>query len=217
MKKYLNGFIKSVLFLTFAACATQPAKIDNFINEGSCDQALKELPLQNTTYQVTSNAIQAGGVVLSYSATGAAYTAQGLWNVVSVGGTFVLSCAPAIALVAATLASSSGVGHGASYIGPDLCFFPIDYDAVMAPSFGESTYNATKAWRCPYTDPIEKAYKSVASCYSRKGDMAGEENALKSFQAYKETHTNCFSQKVIATSQQNYASPYKSNPLDPKN
>lgn len=168
----IQKVILVLLSVSLVRCGSSEKINQNFeskINQNNCEEALEAMPENQTGYHVVSKAKQISGTVLSYSATGAAYTVQVLWDVTATVGAVVVLCAPTVALLYVAN------GHGTENIRDPLCF-PGDVKAVQAPYLGKKTYESTENWDCPDVDSVSRSIRKVAQCYTARG---GEENRKK--------------------------------------
>lgn len=154
-------------------------KFEQNLLQNSCDEALQDLPENQPAYHLMSKAQEVSGDVLSYSAAGAGYTAQAVWNVTASVGAVVILCAPILIIVAA---ASQGGGSSGSYNGPP-CFVPSDITAIWAPPWGSQARKNTEHWNCPDVDGISRSVRRVAQCYATRGGDQNRQKALASLRA----------------------------------
>lgn len=171
-------------------CSTTQ-KFEQKITEKNCEEALESMPENQTGYQLVSKVQEASGTVLSYSATGAAYTVQVLWDVTATVGAAVVLCAPGIAVAYATQ------GHGTA-VDPvtNLCL-PADLKSIQAPYLGKDTYRRTENWNCPDVDGISRSIRKVAQCYAERGGSENQNKALTSLRSVEKSGSfyRCLSEK----------------------
>ncbi|MEY4616983.1 MAG: hypothetical protein RJB66_1943 [Pseudomonadota bacterium] len=161
MKKALT------LFLVCICSCSHQQKFDNALIRKDCDQALLEIPENQKFYKVAQVSQQGAGYLVSYSFTGAAYTAQILWDVTAGITASIILCAPAIALQVSVPASERGQGSDQFNYGPTC--FPAEMKPLLAPSLGKRAYDSTESLRCPPLVGISQSLRKVAQCYvSRK-------------------------------------------------
>ncbi len=160
-----NIFVISLAFIL--GCSSVEKKFLADVENGNCEQALEKIPENETGAKLLSKTQNAGGVVLSYALTGAAYTGEILLDVV--GGTimFVALCGPPLALGVIASANSSG-SSGSGYTGNNLVCFPGKFEALMAPDFGKQTFHASKNLRCPNLSGMSRSIRRVAACFSKR-------------------------------------------------
>lgn len=188
MKFWLKNFFLVSLSLNLAACRSEQ-KFEQKILENKCEDALEDLPENQTGYKLISKTQELSGLVLSYSATGAAYTVQVLWDVTATVGSVTILCAPTIAVVAA----SKENGH--ENIQP-YCFTG-DIKKIQAPYLGKETYKNTESWRCPDVDTISRSIRKVAHCYLERDGQDNRNKALSSLKSVEKSGTfyQCLSNK----------------------
>ncbi|MNT38025.1 hypothetical protein D3C72_1741960 [compost metagenome] len=172
----LKRFVLVLLSLSLVQCKSTET-FDQRLGEKNCEQALEEMPERQTGYQLTSKVQQASGTVLSYSATGAAYTVQILWDVTATGAAMIVLCAPTIAM--------AYLGAGAGHTQP-LCF-PADLKKVQAPYLGKSTAVETESWKCPPVDGISQSVRKVAQCFLDRGGVENQKKALGSLESVEKS------------------------------
>ncbi len=163
-----------LLILSFSlfSCGTKQ-KFEQKISDKNCEEALELLPEKQSNYKLISKTQQATGTLLSYAATGTAYTVQVLWDVTATVGGIIILCAPSIAAVAST---ESGTSQMQFYcIGGDI-------KKIQAPHLGKKTLKNTESWRCPNVDAVSNSIRKVAKCYSDRG---GQENFKKALSSLK--------------------------------
>jgi hypothetical protein len=179
-----------LLCLTLVQCKSSE-KFDQRLDEKNCEQALEELPERQAGYQMTSKVQEASGTVLSYSATGAAYTVQILWDVTATGAAMIVLCAPTIAM--------AYLGSGSGHVKP-LCF-PADIKKVQAPYLGKNTYAQTESWGCPPVDGISQSVRKVAQCFLDRGGPENQKKALGSLEGVEKSGAfyRCLSEKERST------------------
>lgn len=150
------------------------------LEEGRCDDALKEVSKQDPGTKIADTSKQVAGTLLSYSLTGVSYTTEVLWDFA--GGTvmFVGLCSP---LVLAATVGSVGPGNYSSPNPLSPWCFPGKLSTLGAPPLGRKTFAATKNFRCPSVVPVSQSIRSVASCYVKKGDEQSLVKARQSLNA----------------------------------
>lgn len=146
------------------------------VENSDCDQALLALPENQSTYKITSVTKEAGGKLISYSMTGAAYAMEVTWNVAVGVTSVVVMCAPILAVAVA----AKGDVHGGKL--EPFCFKG-DIDPMMAPNFGSNTYKNTEKLRCPDVAGLSKSIRSVAQCYSKRGGAENYQKAVTTLEA----------------------------------
>lgn len=186
----LKRFVLVLLSLSLVQCKSSE-KFDQRLDEKNCEQALEEVPEHQAGYQLTSKVQQATGTVLSYSATGAAYTVQILWDVTATGAAMIVLCAPTIAM--------AYLGAGSGHVQP-LCF-PADIKKVQAPYLGKNTAVQTEAWTCPPVDGISQSVRKVAQCFLDRGGAENHKKALGSLESVEKSGAfyRCLSDKERST------------------
>jgi hypothetical protein len=188
----LKRFVLVLLSLSLVQCKSS-GTFDQRLDEKNCEQALEEMPERQTGYQLTSKVQQASGTVLSYSATGAAYTVQILWDVAATGGALIVLCAPTFALLYLGGGSSGGINQ-------PLCL-PADIKSIQAPHLGKNTAAQTETWSCPPVDDISHSVRKVAQCFLDRGGAENQKKALSSLESVEKSGAfyRCLSDKERST------------------
>ncbi|MES2769014.1 MAG: hypothetical protein V4596_07705 [Bdellovibrionota bacterium] len=155
---------------------TSTKKFDQKISEQNCEEAFDIVPEKQTDFRLISKVEELSKTLMSYSATGAAYTVQVLWDVTATTGAAVILCAPTIAVQAA----ASQNPDSRTSIG--LCI-PADIKKVQAPYLGRETYKKTKKWRCPDVDGISRSIRKVAQCYADRNQKDDRTKAFKALES----------------------------------
>lgn len=168
MKKII---FMAVVVVELFACSTVK-QFDEAMVEKKCEAALEQIPENQSHLKLVSKAQEVSGTILSYSATGGAYTVQVLWDVAATVGGAVILCSPTIAVSIL----SRGTGAGKFYC------FDGDITKAYAPDFGGNVYRSTRNWRCPEVDGISQSIRKVARCYLDRGDEINRKKALTSLQ-----------------------------------
>ncbi len=172
--RLLSLVLSSILIATsplLVGCTSpdRTRKFEENLNAKKCDEALYTVPQREPLLSMRTEVEETGGKVLSYTATGAAYTAQVLWDVTAGAVTFVIACGPllAVAIVSPPLDSS---GAGANF---NPCVFNpgSTWDTLSAPKLGEKTFKKTKKWRCPEYTELSRSIRRVTTCYRDRGDV----------------------------------------------
>lgn len=171
-------FIMALAFFISQVHCAHPQKFQEHLQTQDCDQALKSVPENQEIYKISQMSEQAGGTLISYSFTGAAYTAQVLWDV-SVGLTAaIVLCAPSIAVI---MTSKSQPISSAT-----MCI-PADIKPILSPSLGKQAYQKSESLRCPTLKPLSESIRKVAQCYSQKQTKADNEKAIKLLESLKDS------------------------------
>ena len=179
----LNALVTVAFLLQSAGCASGSKSHEQVrqdaIEAGRCDDALKEVSKQDPGTKIADTSKQVAGTLLSYSLTGASYTAEVLWDFA--GGTvmFVGLCSPWIVTSAAGMVGSNYSSNGT----PTPWCFPGKINALGAPPLGRNTFKATKNFRCPSVVPVSQSIRAVANCYFTKGDDQSLVKARQSLNA----------------------------------
>jgi hypothetical protein len=156
---FLKRFVLVVICLSLVQCKSS-GKFEQQLDEKNCEQALEEMPERQAGYQLTSKVQEASGTVFSYSATGAAYTVQILWDVTATGAALIVLCAPTFAMMYLG-------ANGGGTLQP-LCL-PADIKKIQAPTLGKNTAAQTENWACPPVDGISQSVRKVAQCFIDRG------------------------------------------------
>ncbi len=173
LKKYFMILISLSMF----NCSSQK-KFESKLTEKNCDAALQEIPENQPGYKMISKSQEITGTVLSYAATGSAYTVEVLWDTAATVGAVVVLCAPG--MVANTAGSVVSQGQASPvYAG---CF-PGDITAVHAPAWGRKTRARTKNWNCPNVDAISQSIRRVAQCYTKHDTVESRHKAELTLQS----------------------------------
>lgn len=169
-----------VLSLSLFSCQTSPHKYTQEIQNKNCEQALEQIPENETSYKFLRSTQSSAGKVLSYSVTGAAYTAEVLLDVTigTVGA--VILCSPAIL-------SSSGVTQRGAYSGEITPCLPENGLMLWSPPLGRNTRNKTRTWECPSLDGLSQKVREVAQCFSNRGDNDSKMKALKTLESLEKS------------------------------
>ncbi|MGZ3769936.1 MAG: hypothetical protein ACXVCP_09900 [Bdellovibrio sp.] len=168
--------VLSVVFFFLIGCSTfnNRDEFANHINNDDCDKALLVVPENQQTYNIASVTKEAGGTIISYSLTGAAYVTQVVWDVTVGATSAVILCAPAIAVAVAE-------GSNA-HVNGNLCI-PADIKPILSPQLGKNTYKNTETLRCPDVSGLSKSIRSVAQCYSKKGGTDNFRKAVSTLES----------------------------------
>ncbi|MBC7741983.1 MAG: hypothetical protein H7061_07295 [Bdellovibrionaceae bacterium] len=178
-----------LLAITITSCSSTK-DFDQHLDAQRCEQALEALPEKKNEFKLVSKVQEVSGTLLSYSATGAAYTVQVLWDTTVTFGAIVVLCAPTIAVLAAGKSSSNL-----------LCFPGVNLDKgleiVQAPKMGQNVLRNTENWNCPNVDSISRSIRKVAKCYANQGGEENQVRALKSLQSVEKSGSfyRCLSSK----------------------
>jgi hypothetical protein len=167
-KNSIRSFISILLSLTLVSCQTHK-KFETDLSTGNCDEALTNIPENDSTVRFLSSTKSGAGDVLSYSVAGAGYATQAALTVVGGVVIMVALCAPQMAVAAA--------GGGGVMTTP-TCFSANDIFSagLKAPSLGKGAREKTKHWGCPNVIPLAESVQKVSACYLKK---AGPENLKK--------------------------------------
>lgn len=194
MKKIIAWGFAVCLLGSLMACSSSRKKFDQELAGESCDQALKDLPHEQTGAKVTTQVQQLANNIAAYTYITAAYTTQILWN--GTTGTVVLVgfCGPyVIGLVAA--ASTSHYWPSGPYRSKEDAYSPgpslkgdlplcnkdtvqAVYGAVKLPKIGKAAQKQGQEWMCPDLKTPNEAIRQVASCYEKRGDKESLEKAI---------------------------------------
>ncbi len=177
-------FRKSMAILiafSIFSCSSQK-KFDEKLTEKNCDAALEEIPENQPGYKLISKSQEFSGTVLSYAATGSAYTVEVLWDTAATVGAVVVLCAPGMVANSAGAVGSPGQSSQV-YAG---CI-PADLTKVQAPAWGRKTRANTKNWSCPNVDGISQSIRKVAQCYLARGSDESRQKALQSLESAKKS------------------------------
>ncbi len=162
----------SLVIIELFACGTVK-KFNEAVIEKKCESALEEIPENQSDFKLVNKAQEVFGTILSYSATGGAYTVQVLWDVAATVGGAVILCSPTIAVSILLRGTVAGKFY---------CFDG-DITKAYAPDFGGNIYRSTRNWRCPEVDGISQSIRKVARCYLDRGDEINRKKALTSLQS----------------------------------
>lgn len=163
------------IFLFLSSCTTSK-QFESHINANNCDEALREAPQNKNDFRLVSETQYAAGSILSYSVTGAAYTADVVIYMSTTALIGIAVCFPAIIV-------DNSLG-GAGKI-TNECYSDVTKDLEFS-HYGRTTYEATKPLRCPRVDTLSQAVRKVASCYVKKGGAENSNKALRSlYSVYK--------------------------------
>jgi len=178
VKQILLSF---TLFSFLISCSSKlPSdEFKSHLQNQDCDQALFSVPENQKSYQITSVSKEAGGKLISYSFTGAAYAVQILWDSSVVIASAVVLCAPAIALSMSKNNSNLNIQGGC---------FPGKVSPLMAPKLGENAYDQTQNLRCPEVQDLSRSIRSVAQCYYQKGGIENLKKAISTLESVKSSN-----------------------------
>ncbi len=173
MKALLIAF-----FIFISSCANKE-KFEHNLTIEKCEESLKYAPQNLSEYKLVSETQYAAGTLLSYSATGAAYTADVAIFVSTVAGMMYTVCImPAIV-----------EGHFGGSRLTEACLKKAmkKYNINPDTQFGELTYKSTEPFRCPRVDLFSQAIRKVANCYMNKGGPENIEKALRALRSIKQS------------------------------
>jgi|GEM_PF-2891448 hypothetical protein len=135
-------------------------------------------PLEDSSVQLLNTSKLAAGNLFSYGYTGAAYTAEVLWDVA--GGTVMFVGLCSLPILAHTPVLISENGKTFPYC------FPGKFNALQAPPLGRTAWEQTKDLRCPDLDSLSKSLRQVASCFSSQNTKESVAKAAKTLSSLKE-------------------------------
>ncbi len=170
-----------------SSCASNPQKnFDQYVSEGKCEEAIKNLPSDGKTIFDETQAIT--GAVASYTLSGLAYGAE--ITIYLVGGVAVSAviCSPIIMLEASANSTGNISGH---------CFGSVMSTVAKGRMsdelLGKKIYRNTESWRCPDLSEFSRNLRIVASCYESKNDLVNLEKASSQLALLKEQNfqNNC--------------------------
>jgi hypothetical protein len=159
-----------ILSLSLGGCSHYQKPFQQRLDENECDEALMLVPEEQSVYKVAAMSQQAGGTLISYSFTGAAYTVQILWDVTVGVTTAIVLCAPGI-----VLEHSSSVKPAPR---SEPTCFPADIKPLLAPRLGQQALKSSSEWRCPDLSGLTHSLQKVASCYAQRGTEEGRHKAI---------------------------------------
>jgi len=158
--------LAALILICFAlnSCVASRRDFTDAISSGRCEDALEQIPENGAGIKLVSKTKQGAQTLLSYSLTGASYTAEIAWDAAGRTAMFVVLCGPGMALSAA----ASATGGEASIANP--CFDG-KFGALDAPKLGQNTFVNTQNLRCPDLSPLSRSVQAVATCYKSRGDI----------------------------------------------
>jgi hypothetical protein len=174
MNQIINGIL--ILFLVFNQSCSSKSKVDfdKNLQQTQCEEALETVPENQSIYKLNDKIEKTTGTVLSYSFTGAAYTAQVVWDVTVGVAAVTIMCAPTIAL---SMAAKGEAGKLNPY-----CLSG-DLKPLLSPPLGKNTYKNTESWRCSEVTPVSQSIRKVARCFSNRGTKENFTKALNTLEA----------------------------------
>jgi hypothetical protein len=178
----------AMLVNTTACAHTSNQKFEKALSEGRCEEGLENIPGKDGKLNFGGRVNQTGGSLLSYTATGAGYTADVILTVVGGAVIFVALCAP----IAAAVIASNGGGNAVS--GAEC--LPADLSQISPPHFGRDLYQGTAQMRCPDLTLLSRSIRRVAACQEKR---ASSENLLAARKTLSSITNNNEFMKCIAT------------------
>ncbi|MCM2354308.1 MAG: hypothetical protein NDI63_11890 [Pseudobdellovibrio sp.] len=166
-----------VAFFILASSCANKEKFEYSLLAEKCEESLRDAPQNLSEYKLVSETQYAAGTLLSYSATGAAYTADVAIFISTVVGLAYTVCILPLA--------AEGSFHGSRLTEACIRKAMKKYNINPEPQFGYLTYKATEPFRCPRVDLFSQAIRKVASCYLKKGGPENNEKALRALQSIK--------------------------------
>lgn len=170
---------KNIIFIMIIftlSCQNSPKKYEQEIQSQHCEQALENIPENESSYKFLQSTQSAAGKIISYSLTGAAYTAEVILDVAigTVGG--IILCAPTLALRSSSYQARYESGSSIPCI-PANNFIP------FSPPLGRNTRSSTRTLECPSLDGLSKKVREVAQCFSQRGDAESKSKAIKTLES----------------------------------
>ena len=162
-----------IAFLIFISSCTSSKEFNDQIQVDNCEEALRQAPHKQNDFRLISETQKAAGTLLSYSATGAAYTADILLYVTGSAMINIVVCSPFYIMDSALGANNE--------LAKSCQGEALDYN--WKNSYGKNTFSATKSLRCPRVDTISQAIRKVAGCYLKKGGSENYDKAVNSLQS----------------------------------
>ena len=180
----VKKFLLIMILMNWISCSSSN-NFNQSLTDKNCERALENIPEKKNDFQLVSKVKEVSGTLLSYSATGAAYSVEILWNVTAFTAAVVVLCSPTFVLAAA--------GKGA--VQP-LCF-PADFNKIQVPQMGKNMSRDSQFWNCPNVDSISRSIRKVAKCYADRGGDENQSKALKSLQSVEKSGSfyRCLSNK----------------------
>lgn len=171
-----------MVFFVFSCGHKQ--KFDQSLQHNNCETALIEVPENQNLYKVTRVSQQTMGYLVSYSFTGAAYTAQLVWDVTAGVMASIVLCTPSIALQVATKGVETQENEQARY-GPTC--LPANIKPLLAPQLGKQAYQSTEELRCPPLKGLSVSLRKVARCFADRKTDDDRVKAISILQSMKES------------------------------
>jgi hypothetical protein len=163
------------------SCAhSNQVKFEQALKGGNCEDALMTAPENQDSYKVINTTKQGVGKVVSYSLTGAAYSAQVLWDI-SAGIVTTVTIIPLIPLMYLPEKSLS----------KDKFNLPVPVEKLFAPKLGSDTYRNTEYLRCPNVKDLSQTVRRIARCYYDKGGNENTERAIKTLKSVMDSGQFC--------------------------
>ncbi len=174
-------------FVMMNGCRSPQARFENQVQRGRCEDAMNNLPSDDPMIKITQKSSQAAKVATYYTAVGAGYAAEVLWDASAGLLEGVLLCAPMIA--------ASAASQGAPMVGP--CFNESEYPKLKhlyAPPLGKQVGTDLKYLKCPKLVGLSRSLRAVSACYSKLGQT---DKARSYLQKLKDSYDfyNCLPQE----------------------
>lgn len=166
------------------SCVTSAKKFNEDLAGESCDQALKDLPHEQSASKVNRRVDLIAKNIAAYSAIGAGATTEVLWDVTAGTVVFVGVCvAPVLTVAALTSYQHNGTYYGnaaggdlLALCGPEV--MESAYRAINSPPITQNIASHVEKWKCPDLKTPNEALHKVASCYEKKGDKESLQKAI---------------------------------------
>jgi hypothetical protein len=155
----------SVVFVMLS-CQSATTRFDSKIQSGHCEDAMNDLPPNDPLVKVSAKTTQAARSATYYTAVGAGYAAEVLWDASAGLLEGVLLCAPMIAATSA--------GNGATSVSPQVgvCLGESDFPKLKklyAPPLGKQMRSDLRYLQCPKLAGLSRSLRAVSACYFHQG------------------------------------------------
>ncbi|OUR99505.1 hypothetical protein A9Q84_00360 [Halobacteriovorax marinus] len=168
----LNSFFLTIVLLLVSGCAHKPTdKFTQMVKIDKCEESIEALP-DTMGYRVVDKARETSTSLVNYLLVGTSYTGEFL---IQYGGGIIIGMAICTPIL---IAESRSYGRGDISV---RCFGDIVSELFPKPgnrfNFSKEFYKKSKWMRCPNLNPISKRVRSVASCFSKRGDIVNLKKA----------------------------------------
>ncbi len=202
----MKSTILSMCLLILSCQHEQKRTFNKVLDEGSCEEALVQVPETSSTFKVVDVSKQATGTLISYSLTGVSYIAQVVVDLTFGLASKIVLCTPDMitALSAngtpnADLSQKLCLSRGQTNLVSDdrnrdsrqpAALAPIKQkvepsglDLIPKSNIAGKVYEGTKSFRCPDVSSLGQSIRRVAQCYAKRGGEANFQKATKTLES----------------------------------